>query len=60
MIEITDVIKKCSKMNTFELTLDQKCKDYCIVLHNLVIWDDLVESYNLLGKVEFFIINMLV
>lgn len=60
MIKITNVIKKCSELSVYEILDDSECKNYCIILHGLTMWDDLVETYTLLGKIEFFLLNILI
>lgn len=46
------IYQRCSKLENKELINDQECKDFCILLSNFVLWDDLLDSFIILERVE--------
>lgn len=53
MHTLTKEISHCQNLKGKQLFMDSSCKEKCILLHNLILWDDLVETYVVLGKTEF-------
>ena len=45
-------VQRCVSVDQHDLLEDRKCKELCILLHNLVIWDDLLDSFVLLERVQ--------
>lgn len=44
--------ERCSILNNKDLVNDQECKNTCILLHNFVLWDDLLDTFVILERVE--------
>ncbi len=50
--KIKKTIETCSKVLLDDLFKDSQCKEICISMHNLVLWDDFLDSFKILERAD--------
>jgi hypothetical protein len=54
--EMKQEVERCISLKPTEMLEDIKCKEICILLHNFVIWDDMLDTFVILERVRMALI----